>query len=187
MQIMIGARVSALEMAIEFEATHVIRIGKNLSGTKKFFFLPEQSLLLLELESNNVKIEAIKQLLNFVKKLPKNSRLFIHCASGMTRSAAAAIIAACATDRNTPPAEHFKRMLEMNPRIVPQRKMMAIADDLLGLEGELKKYAEKDWYERLRNIRPLVITATSQEEMTKEITIPMLAKLYKKFRFSFAK
>lgn len=187
MQIMIGARVSALEMAIDFEATHVIRIGKNLSGTRKFFFLPKTSILLLELESSHVEVGPIKELLSFVEGLPSNARLFIHCASGMTRSAATAIITACALDRNTRPSEHFQRMVEINPRIVPQRKMMAIADDLLGLGGELKSYAEKDWNQRLRDIRPLEVNASNQTVLVGTVKMPLLAKFYKKCRFAFNK
>ena len=162
MQIMIGARVSALEMAIEFEATHVIRIGKNLSGTRKFFYLPKSSILLLEIENNHVEAGPIKVLLEFVEGLPADARVFVHCASGMTRSAATAIIMACAKDRETPPSVHFERMLQRNPRIVPQRTMMAIADDLLGLGGELKKHAEHDWNQRLRDIQPLEVEVHDQ-------------------------
>lgn len=187
MQIMIGARASALEMAIEFEATHVIRIGKNLSGTKKFFFLPRASILLLELENNQVDVEPMKELLTFIATLPSDARLFVHCASGMTRSAATAIITACAVDRATPPSEHFQRMLAINPRIVPQRKMMEIADDLLQLGGELKSYAHKDWNQRLRDIKPLQIEAAGQRTMASKTKIPALARLYKKFRFAFSK
>ena len=188
MQVMIGARATALEVAAEFKATHVIRIGQNLSGTKKFFFLPKQAVLLLPLESTNIKVELIEKLIEFVESLPADARLFIHCASGMTRSASAAIIAACAVDRATEPSLHYERMLKINPRIVPQKNMLAIADSLLGLGGRLQKYSEQDRHERLRNLKPLEVTANSHCEIgNKRVRVPFYLRLYLRLKFALIK
>ncbi|UTW57265.1 hypothetical protein KFE96_10380 [Kordiimonas sp. SCSIO 12603] len=188
MQIMIGARATALKVATEFKATHVIRIGQNLSGRKKFFFLPKQAVLLLPLESTNIKVELIEQLIEFVEKLPADARLFIHCASGMTRSASAAIIAACAVDRATEPSVHYKRMLQINPRIVPQKNMLAIADSLLGLQGRLQRYSEQDRSERLSNLKPLEVAANHHHEINNRRTrVPFYLRFYLRLKFALIK
>jgi predicted protein tyrosine phosphatase len=148
-------------MAARFGATHAVRIGPTAMGALKFWRLPAENILLLDIESNKrVNPKHISTLLDFVYSLPADARLFIHCASGMTRSAAAAIITACALEPDKSPAQHLAAMLEASPRIVPQRRMLEIADDLLGLDGALKKAGDDDWNSRLENLEPFEVRPT---------------------------
>lgn len=161
MLIRIGSKIGAARMAAGFGATHAVRIGPTTTGALKFWRLPAENILLLDIESSKrVDPKHISMLLDFVYALPAEARLFIHCASGMTRSAAAAIIAACALEPDKSPAEHFAAMLKACPRIVPQRRMLEIADDLIGLEGALKKAGDEDWDRRLESLQPLEISPT---------------------------
>lgn len=159
--IQIGARQAAVQQAERFSATHAVRIGVSRAGAVRYWRLPIREILTLEIENNSPVMESqVSAFLAFVYDLPADARLFIHCASGMTRSATAAIIAACALQPDVPPDVHYTNMLEACPRIVPNRRMIAHADRLLQLEGRLIESCEKDWDQRISDFRPIRIETT---------------------------
>lgn len=85
--------------------------------------------------------EHVESLLAFLDQRETGSSTLVHCLAGVSRSMAAAMIA---LTREFPgEEEHIARMMrEAAPHANPNRLMIALADDCLGLGGRLVKARE---------------------------------------------
>jgi predicted protein tyrosine phosphatase len=81
--------------------------------------------------------EHIGQLLAFVGAWGRESPLVLHCWAGISRSTAAAYIAACALAPQWDEAAIALALREASPSATPNARFVALADDLLGRRGRM--------------------------------------------------
>lgn len=79
----------------------------------------------------------MERILAFVRSWPRERPLVIHCYAGISRSTAAAYIAACALDPTRDEAEVAQALRRAAPSATPNRHFVALADRLLGREGRM--------------------------------------------------
>ncbi|GJD33475.1 tyrosine phosphatase family protein [Methylobacterium aerolatum] len=81
--------------------------------------------------------EHVAALLAFVRGWPRDKPLVMHCYAGISRSPAAAYIAACALAPERDEAEIAAALRAASPSATPNPRLVAIADGLLGRSGRM--------------------------------------------------
>jgi predicted protein tyrosine phosphatase len=81
--------------------------------------------------------EHIGQLLAFVRAWGRESPLVFHCWAGISRSTAAAYIAACALAPERDEATLALALRRASPSATPNARFVALADDILGRRGRM--------------------------------------------------
>jgi len=81
--------------------------------------------------------EHMERLLAFVLAWDRKSPLLFHCWAGISRSTAAAFIAACALTPERDEAELACTLREAAPSATPNARFVALADDLLARQGRM--------------------------------------------------
>jgi predicted protein tyrosine phosphatase len=79
----------------------------------------------------------IETLLGFVRKWDRAAPLLIHCYAGVSRSTAAAFIAACALAPDRKEDEIALAIRRQSPTATPNAKLVSLADSLLGRSGRM--------------------------------------------------
>lgn len=79
----------------------------------------------------------VEQLVNFVHRWDKAQPLVVHCFAGISRSTAAAFIAACALAPKRDEAEIAMRLRAASPTATPNPRLVLLADDRLGRNGRM--------------------------------------------------
>ena len=81
----------------------------------------------------------LEELLGFVRVWDRAAPMLIHCFAGVSRSTAAAYIAACAL---TPKRDEFaiaRALRAASPTASPNARLVALADDALGRRGRMSE------------------------------------------------
>ena len=86
--------------------------------------------------------EHVRELIAFARSWNREKPLLVHCLAGVSRSTAAALIV-CAVHREGREAETGQRLRAVAPHAHPNRRMVSLADDLLGCKGKLKAAVER--------------------------------------------
>ncbi len=81
--------------------------------------------------------EHVAAILAFVRGWPRDRPLVMHCYAGISRSTAAAYIAACAMAPDRDEGEIARTLRAASPSATPNPKLVAIADRLLGRSGRM--------------------------------------------------
>jgi predicted protein tyrosine phosphatase len=82
----------------------------------------------------------VAQLIGFLERWDRiASPLVVHCFAGISRSSAAAFIAACATAPDRDEAEFARRIRAASPTASPNPRLVALADDYLGRRGRMRR------------------------------------------------
>lgn len=81
--------------------------------------------------------EHVEQLIAFVRRWGREQPLVIHCWAGISRSTAAAFIAACALAPDRPEGEIAAALRRASGMATPNRRLVAIADEFLGRQGRM--------------------------------------------------
>lgn len=81
--------------------------------------------------------EHVRAILDFVAAWPREKPMVIHCYAGISRSTAAAYIAACALDPARDEGEAATALRRASPSATPNRLFVEIADRLLGRDGRM--------------------------------------------------
>jgi predicted protein tyrosine phosphatase len=76
-------------------------------------------------------VEHVEQLIAFVQRWPRESALVIHCYAGVSRSSAAAFVAACALSPESDEQAIAIALRRASPTATPNIRIVAIADQLL--------------------------------------------------------
>jgi predicted protein tyrosine phosphatase len=79
----------------------------------------------------------VEKLLGFVRGWDQTGPLLIHCWAGVSRSTAAAFIAACALRPHRDEAEIAQAVRANSPTATPNARLVAIADAMLGRDGRM--------------------------------------------------
>lgn len=87
--------------------------------------------------------EHVAALLAFIRAWPREKPLVIHCYAGISRSPAAAYIAACALAPERDEGEIADALRAAAPSATPNRLFVEIADRLLGREGRMVAAIER--------------------------------------------
>ncbi len=83
----------------------------------------------------------VRQLIEFAEAWsPRAGSLLIHCYAGVSRSTAAALIAHVLKTGN--PAASARALRQAAPYAIPNRRIIALADEELGLRGKLSTAVE---------------------------------------------
>lgn len=81
--------------------------------------------------------EHVEEVLAFVRAWDRAEPLVIHCWAGVSRSTAAAYIAACALNEASGEEALAQELRRRSPTATPNARMIEIADRLLGHEGRM--------------------------------------------------
>ncbi len=81
--------------------------------------------------------EHVERLLAFVRAWDRGSPLVFHCWAGISRSTAAAYLAACALAPERDEAAIALILRKASPSATPNARLVALADDILGRRGRM--------------------------------------------------
>jgi predicted protein tyrosine phosphatase len=81
--------------------------------------------------------EHIHSLLAFLEGWDRKEPMLIHCYAGVSRSPAAAFIAACALAPDRAEIDHARELRRASPTATPNRRFIALADRLLKRDGRM--------------------------------------------------
>ena len=84
----------------------------------------------------------VATVIEFVRRWDRDAPMVIHCYAGVSRSTAAAFIAACLLDETRDEAEIARAIRSSSPTATPNRLMVEIADRLLGRRGRMIEAVE---------------------------------------------
>ena len=79
----------------------------------------------------------VLQVLEFGRGWDETQPLLVHCWAGISRSTAAAFILACERNPHAPEREIAWRLRRAAAHAMPNRRLVALADDLLGRKGRM--------------------------------------------------
>jgi predicted protein tyrosine phosphatase len=97
-----------------------------------------------ELEGHTLPAKShVEKLLAFVRRWDQVAPLLIHCWAGVSRSTAAAFIAACALRPHCDEARIALEVRANSPTATPNPRLVAIADTMLGRNGRMVAAVEK--------------------------------------------
>ena len=117
------------------EGTDVSR--PNEIEASRHLFLP-MSDIVMAADGHILPAEAhVEQILAFVQAWDRTQPLVIHCYAGVSRSTAAAFIAACALAPKRSEHEIARALRERSPTATPNAMLVQIADRMLGRDGRM--------------------------------------------------
>lgn len=87
--------------------------------------------------------EHVEQLIEFVHRWDRAQPLVVHCFAGISRSTAAAFIAACALGPERDEAEIASRLRAASPTATPNPRLVSLADARLGRQGRMARAIEQ--------------------------------------------
>ena len=90
--------------------------------------------------------EHVKALVGFLDRWDRRQPLVIHCFAGISRSTAAAFIAACALSPKRNEEEIAQLLRAASRTASPNPRLVALADDFLGRRGRMKAAIAKIGY-----------------------------------------
>ena len=90
--------------------------------------------------------EHVEQLVGFLGRWDRMLPMVVHCYAGISRSTAAAFVAACALSPARDEAEIAARLRAASPTAYPNRRLVALADRHLKRGGRMSKAIETMGY-----------------------------------------
>lgn len=139
-------------------ATHVVSLLHSKERNQLFLPRDFNKANWLFLEMDDVihetadaapKKEQVERLLEWVKTLPKDAHLVIHCYAGISRSTAAALAVKVQELGVSRVSEAIDWLLDHRPQACPNPVITKFADELLDAKGELHGAAEEVANKRL--------------------------------------
>lgn len=88
-------------------------------------------------------LENVQKIIDFARLGPETGRMLVHCSGGVSRSSATALVYLCA--RGLSPQDAISVCLSAKAAIRPHRNLVALGDQLLGLEGTLLGARDAIW------------------------------------------
>jgi predicted protein tyrosine phosphatase len=87
--------------------------------------------------------EHVARLISFLDRWDRKLPMVVHCYAGISRSTAAAFVAACSLSPARDEAEIAARIRAASPTAYPNRRLVALADRRLGRKGRMSAAIEK--------------------------------------------
>ncbi|WP_243372285.1 tyrosine phosphatase family protein [Microvirga solisilvae] len=122
--------VSLMSMGAEVERPASIVPHNHLSISVNDIVEPREGYVLAAPEH-------MQQLLAFIRAWDRKAPLLFHCWAGISRSTAAAYIAACTLAPERDEAELARALRSAAPSATPNARFVALADDLLNRQGRM--------------------------------------------------
>ena len=123
MMTLIGAGTEVVRPREIAEASHLYIAMSDIVLAMEGEILPEDS--------------HVAEVVAFVRSWDRTAPLVIHCYAGVSRSTAAAFIAACLIDETRSEMDIARDIRERSPTATPNPLMVEIADRLLGRQGRM--------------------------------------------------
>lgn len=132
-------------------ASHVVTLINDTTAVERPASVPAERHLFLGISDIVEPVEGhvlpaaehVKELIAFVRRWDRDSPLVIHCWAGISRSTAAAFISACALAPRRPEVEIASALRRASGVATPNRRLVAVADDLLGRRGRMIEAVER--------------------------------------------
>ena len=86
--------------------------------------------------------EHVLQLVDFARRWDRSAPMVVHCFAGISRSTAAAFTAACALNPQRDEATIAQAIRAASPTAAPNKRIVAIADDILKRDGRMIRAVE---------------------------------------------
>lgn len=84
----------------------------------------------------------VVRLVDFAQRWDRSAPMVVHCFAGISRSTAAAFTAACALNPQRDEAEIAQAIRTASPTAMPNRRIVAIADEILQRNGRMVRAVE---------------------------------------------
>jgi len=128
-------------------ARHIVTLIKDVSLVRRPECIPELNHLLLDMDDISMPLDGyvlpgedhVTKLVDFVTGWDRTAPLVVHCYAGISRSTAGAFIAACALNPKRDERMIARLMRDASPTAMPNLRLVALADDLLGRKGRMIK------------------------------------------------
>ncbi len=170
MQILIVDKANVVKRAEAFRPTHAVVFQTAEDDTDPIIgVLPKNAYRTKINKKNNASLKTMTPLIEFVRNVPADARLLFRCDAGVSRSATGALLAMCLHAPDIDIEDHFKIMRASWPHVVPQRGMLRLTDDILGLKGRLVLASQHDTAERMLSLPILEFNA---DDIAREINLP---------------
>jgi predicted protein tyrosine phosphatase len=86
--------------------------------------------------------EHVRKLITFARGWDRSTPLVVHCYMGISRSTAAAFVAACAVNPARSELQIAQELRQRSHTASPNRRIVSIADDVLGRNGRMVQAIE---------------------------------------------
>lgn len=134
--------ISLLDPDIEKDSLREIPVAGKGGKLRRYYFYdldPKDKdlslLIFLRGESVMATSQQLQELLAFTAPLKSTNKLLVHCHSGVSRSTAVACAVLC--QHGLTPSQAIKHLLSIRPHAHPNKHILTLFDDILGLKGEL--------------------------------------------------
>lgn len=85
----------------------------------------------------------VQQIIDFARSWDQSAPLLVHCWMGVSRSPAAALIAALAVRPDLDEEALVARLRQASPQVTPNARLIAFGDEMLGRKGRLAAAVKK--------------------------------------------
>jgi len=131
-------------------ARHIVTLLRNTDQVVRPPVIVEKNHLILSMDDiseplDGYELPAIHQietLIDFAKAWDRTSPMVVHCYAGISRSTAAAFVSACAINPRRDETTIARAIREASPTAVPNRRIVALADEILGRKGRMRRAVE---------------------------------------------
>jgi predicted protein tyrosine phosphatase len=132
-------------------ARHIITLLKNTDQVVRPPVIVEQNHLILSMDDIAEPMDGyeapaahqVETLIEFATRWDRAAPLVVHCYAGISRSTAAAFVAACAIGPKRDETVIARAIREASPTAVPNRRIVSLADDILGRKGRMVRAVEE--------------------------------------------
>jgi predicted protein tyrosine phosphatase len=134
----------------ETGARHVVTLIKDITLVRRPHGIIADNHLMLDMDDISDPIEGyvlpcedhVAKLVDFIAGWDRAKPLVVHCYAGISRSTAGAFIAACALNPKRDESAVARAIRLASPTAQPNRRLVSLADDLLGRDGRMVKALE---------------------------------------------
>jgi predicted protein tyrosine phosphatase len=126
-------------------ALHIVTLLKHTDRVERPSHILETNHLILGLDDISAPMdgyivpcaEHVDQLIGFVRGWDRARPLVMHCYAGISRSTAAAYVAACALNAARSELAIAHELRRVSPTATPNARIVALADGMLGRDGRM--------------------------------------------------
>lgn len=131
----------------ETRARHVVTLIKDVSLVRRPDSIAAENHLLLDMDDIVNAMDGyvhpteghVEKLIDFVTRWDRGAPIVVHCYAGISRSTAGAFITACALNPKRDEAGIARIIRDASPTAIPNIRLVALADTLLGRQGRMVK------------------------------------------------
>jgi predicted protein tyrosine phosphatase len=132
-------------------ARHVVTLLKDVELVQRPHGVTAENHLILGMDDINGPIEGyvapagehVVKLIEFVRGWDRAAPLVMHCYAGISRSTAAAYVAACALNPKRDELAIALALRRVSPTATPNLRLVALADHALGRDGRMRAAIEQ--------------------------------------------